>query len=233
MPTKRRPEQNGASTAETRGKVSVSTDFRNENASKRWNIETERRRKQRVGSANAKRANNCVLIITTISKRRRAATKEEKQNGALDEKRRKRRTKPRDPRQGKTALAPRRRRRRRNVVDDVCNGIRVRRTQKLDDGGWVTLILAKVKGKRFSRRSFKTSERTDGESAKIGERERAAFEATFGERRALKRARRFPPIQRPYFTTSTAEVKRGEGVFSLIRGRFSAKKFSARGSLRS
>jgi len=167
--TKRRPEQNGASTTETRGKVSASTDFGSENASKRRNIETERRRKKRVGSANAKKADNCALLMTTISKRRRAATKEEKQNGAFDEKRRKRQAKPRSPRQGKTALAPRCGRRRRNVVEDVFDRIRDRRTRTLDGGGWVTLISAKGKGNDFRGVRSRQAKRTDVRSAKIGE----------------------------------------------------------------
>ena len=128
--TKRRSGKNGTPRTGTRSEINVSTDFCCENTAKRGNIETERRRSKRVGSANINKRARFALII---SKRRRAATEEERQNGAFDEKRRKRRTKPRNS-LGKTAFAPRRRRRRRNVVD-VFDRIRDRRTETLDGGG--------------------------------------------------------------------------------------------------
>ena len=201
--TKRRSGKNGAPTAEARSGISVSKRFREENASKRRNIETERRRATRVGSANV---NKTERFLTT-SKKRRAATNERRQNGAIDEKRRKQRTKPRKSRRCKTALTPRRSRRRGNVV-------RNRRTQTLDDGGWVTLITAKGKGERFLRRPLRKNGQIDDASAKIGKFKRVAR-----ARRSEARTARTPAFSSdstPLFYRVDVVGQRGAARFPLI-----------------
>lgn len=128
-------------------------------------------------------------MLTAIKpKRRRVAIKEERLRAAVDAKRR--RSRP-----AKTELAPRWSRRRRDVVRDVFDEDRRRRTGTLDGGGWVTLISAKGKGNDF--RGVRFSElRNRRTSAQAGSTKRRARRSG---RRLEKAAGVFSDVSRPFY----------------------------------
>lgn len=149
-------------------------------------------------------------MLTAIKpKRRRVAIKEERFRAAVDAKRR--RSRP-----AKTELAPRWSRRRRNVVRDVFDEDRRRRTGTLDGGGWVTLISAKGKGNDF--RGVRFSERRN---------RRTSAQAESAKRRARRSERRLEKSRRRFFRRFAFILQRrrrsvngGESVFAVFPNDF-------------